>query len=292
MASLHPPQGKRQSWKGKQAVLVLDSLSWQFARVLSLKASLSLYVSRHPCHPLPCTLPILLHSKAWPQCSLGICMGQSKIQHSPKSPSRCTCDGSTWAMPRRLPPLHFLCPRHPSSLAGADLLPGIWHTVSLGPARAIMAAPTTVPPIPGSGKRISAKGSSCGSCSHPVVQAPRVRSRAAPRSPGYRMITSLHSPSTRLPAMQGYFLCFGKTRGERDLFWHVLARPEAVRHLHRLGEEPYPLPAPGRRWPEPPLALFAFPTLARSRAGARLAKQGHTSPYIPHSLVGIPAAWL
>lgn len=102
----------------------------------------------------------------------------------------CTRNGSTWAMPRHLPPLYFLCPHHPSSPAGADLLPGLWHTVSLGPARAITAAPTTVPPSPGSGKRISAKGSSCGSCSHPVVQAPRVRSRAAPRSPGYRMITS------------------------------------------------------------------------------------------------------
>lgn len=96
-----------------------------------------------------------------------------------------------------------------------------------------------------------------------------MRSRAAPRSPGYRMITSQHSPSTRLPAMQGCFLCFGKTRGERDLFWHVLARPRAVPHLHWFGEKPYPLPAPGRRrWLGPPLALFAFPTSARSRAGA------------------------
>lgn len=102
---------------------------------------------------------------------------------------RCTWDGSTWTMPRHLQSA-FPLPHHPSSPAGADLLPGIWHMVSLGPARAIMAAPTTVPPSLGSGKRISAKGSSCGSCSHPVVQAPRVRSRAAPRSPGYRMITS------------------------------------------------------------------------------------------------------
>lgn len=68
--------------------------------------------------------------------------------------------------------------------------------------------------------------------------------------------------------MQGCFLCFGKTRGERDLFWHVLARPEAVPQLHWLVSEPYPLPAPDGRWPGPPLALFAFPTSVRSRAGA------------------------
>lgn len=42
------------------------------------------------------------------------------------------------------------------------------------------------------------------------------------------MITRQHSPSTRLPAMQGCFLCFGKTRRGTDLLWHVLARPEAA----------------------------------------------------------------
>lgn len=63
----------------------MDSLPWQFARVLSLKASL--YAPRDPCHPQPCTLPILLHSKAWPWSSQGISMGQRKIQQSPKYPS-------------------------------------------------------------------------------------------------------------------------------------------------------------------------------------------------------------
>lgn len=76
---------KGQSWKGKQAVLVMDSLPWQFARILSLKASL--YATRDPCHPQPCTLLILLHSKAWQWSSQGICMEQRKIQQSPKSPS-------------------------------------------------------------------------------------------------------------------------------------------------------------------------------------------------------------
>lgn len=160
----------------------MDSLPWQFARVLSLKASL--YAPRDPCHPQPCTLPILLHSKGHGAHRV-LAWDKEKYSRVPNILPR-----STWAMPRHLPSLHFLCPHHPSSPAGADLLPGIWHTVRLGPARAIMAAPTTVPPSPGSGKRISAKGSSCGSCSHPVVQAQRVRSRAAPRSSGYRMITS------------------------------------------------------------------------------------------------------
>lgn len=76
---------KGESGKGKQAVLVLDSLPWQFARVPSLKTSL--YAPRDSCPPQPCRPPILLHSKAWPWCPQGICMGQSKIQQSPKSPS-------------------------------------------------------------------------------------------------------------------------------------------------------------------------------------------------------------
>lgn len=158
---------------------------------------------------------------------------------------------------------------------------GAWRMVSPGLPGATVAAPTTVPPQPSSGKRISAKGSSCGSCSHPVVWARRVRSRAAPRSPGYRMITSQHSPSTRLPAMQGCFLCFGKTRGERDLFWHVLACPEAVPHLH-CSERSRPLcPTPSRRRvPGPALALFAFPTSMRSRAGASDMPSGVGRPCI------------
>lgn len=69
-----------------------------------------------------------------------------------------TWDSSIQAMPRHLPSLHFLCPHHPSSLAGADLLPGIWHMVSLGPARAITAAPTTVPPQPRERKTDLCKG--------------------------------------------------------------------------------------------------------------------------------------
>lgn len=117
------------------------------------------------------------------------------------------------------------------------------------------------------------KGSSCGSCSHPVARARRVRSRAAPGSPGYRMITRQHSPSTRLPAMQGCFLCFGKTRGGPDLLWHVLARPEAAPHLHRL---PSQHGGRRRRGPGPIFALSTFPT---ARAEARGGRDGHGGPY-------------
>lgn len=192
--------------------------------------------------PSAFTLPTPLRSRAWPRCSQGSCMGQNEIQQSPESPSTPHTGWQHLGHDKALATSAFLLPS-PSTITCMGRSP-TGHTVSPGPAGATTAVPTTVspPPSPGSGKRISGKGSSCGSCSHPVVQAGRVRSRAAPGSPGYRMITSQHSLSTRLPAMQGCFLCFGKTRGEQELFWHVLARPEAVPHLHRLGEEPSPLP--------------------------------------------------
>lgn len=147
---------KRQSWKGKQAVLVVDSLPWQFARILFLKASL--YAQGTPATPSPAHCSSCSTAKTGNGALREFAWDKEKYSGVPNLLPRCTWDGSTWAMPRHLQSLHFLCPYHPSSHAGADLLPGIWHMVSLGPARAIMAAPNTVPPKPGERKTDLCKG--------------------------------------------------------------------------------------------------------------------------------------
>lgn len=147
MALLHPPQGKSLG-EGKAGS---PGAGQTFLEVC--KGSFPEGIAVCPKGPL---LPQALHTAhpAWPRCSQGICMGQSRVANLLP---HCTRDGSTWAMPRHLLSLHFLRPHHPSSPAGADLLPGMWHTVSLGPARAIMC-PHLCPPQPGKRKTDLCKG--------------------------------------------------------------------------------------------------------------------------------------